>query len=408
MSTGTISNLSIVYSLSSQLVKQQTDISKLALQLSSHEKNSDLTDYDPSDARNIISIQSAASEKQAYLKVISTASNNLSFYDATLTDLEDLVSSAQDLIGKNGAYSEDSARSVSVLATSYLKSVTADLNQLVNGRYLFSGTRFSTTPVQDLSQLPESTLSTTIETDGLTVPSYDIRSTISLSTSEQSVTVTGAANGLTGSQTASFDIDGTVYTVSIDSTDSTAEEVAADICAKLIAAGVSVSVDGSNPAQLNFDAALTIDSAQAITTDQTAYVTDKATIDTNYTVDYGVTSNDPSIQKLIAGLRYLQAAGNSTDKDTYTANLNQAIALLAPALTEIQNMHTLLANSINIMSNEKEAQNKAITNLTTSLSNVQGVDITQTSVEMTALETILQASYSVTGNILKMSIVSYL
>ena len=129
------------------------------------------------------------------------------------------------------------------------------------------------------STLPTSTLSSTIETDGTTVPTYDASSTISLAISGQNVTVSGASNGTAGSCTASFVLNGTTYTCTISSSDTTPASVAADVCTQLTADGVTVSVDGTNTSQLDFDPSYTIGSAQVSTADSSAYVTDKAQID---------------------------------------------------------------------------------------------------------------------------------
>jgi flagellin-like hook-associated protein FlgL len=60
------------------------------------------------------------------------------------------------------------------------------------------------------------------------------------------------------------------------------------------------------------------------------------------------------------------------------------------------------------MTSQKEAQKAAISNLTDQVANIQQVDTTQLAVQITSLQALLQASYSATGSILKMSIVNYL
>jgi hypothetical protein len=319
-----ISDLSRVASLTRVLQAEQATLTLLSTQLSSQKKHTNLTDYTASEARNLINLQATATQKQAYLSAISTVSTNLSVYDSTLTDLESLVAQAQTLANNNPSYSESIASNVYIQASNFLKSTTVDLNQDLNGRFLYSGSRYNVSPVQELSTLSETSLTATIHTDDLTLPSYD-----------------------------SEWID-----------------------------------DGS--------------------TSQAAYTTDKAMVDTGYTLDYGITSNHPALQKMIAGLRYLQAAGNATDQAAYTANLQQAIILLGEALPALQTLHTSVANNINAAEQERDAIKTAISNLTTQVSNIQQVDVTQVSTEITMLETILQASYTVTGSLLKMSIVNFL
>jgi len=324
MSVSTVSNLSVRASLTTALQSEQARLSTLTTQLSSGVKYDDLTDYSTSDARNYVNLQSAATQKQAYISIMSTVSNTLSIYDTTLTDLEEIVTQAKTLGNNNQTYKEDVALNVRTQADSYLKSVTVDLNQSINGRYVYSGARYVSSPVQDLSDLPESTLTSTLTT-GYEVPSYD-----------------------------------TEY----------------------------VAMGG--------------------VTSEASYTTDNAPIDTKYRLDYGITSNDPAFQKMIAGLRYLQAAGNSTDAASYTTNLSEAVSLLTQALSSLQRIHTTVAGNMNIINSEKTSQEKAIGNLTDQVADIQQVDTTQVSTEITALETTLQASYTVTGNLLKMSLINYL
>jgi len=324
MSITTVSNLSVRDSLTTALQSEQARLSTLTTQLSSGVKYDDLTDYTSSEARNYVNLQAAASQKQSYVKIISSVNNTLSIYDTTLTDLEEIVTQAKTLGNNNPTYNEDVALNVRTQAESYLKSVTVDLNQSINGRYVYSGSRYTTPPVQDLSELPESTLTSTLTT-GYEVPSYD-----------------------------------TEY----------------------------VALGG--------------------VTSEASYTTDNAPIDTNYRIDYGITSNDPAFQKMIAGLRYLQAAGNSTDTATYSTNMTEAVSLLTEALSAIQLMHTTVASNMNIVDSEKSSQETAISNFADQIADIQQVDTTQVSTEITALETTLQASYTVTGDLLKMSLINYL
>ncbi|MDD3370777.1 MAG: flagellin [Alphaproteobacteria bacterium] len=324
MSITTISDYSRTASLVSGLQSEQLKLTELSVQLSTEKKYTNLTDYSAAEARNLINMQATATQKQAYLSVISTANTTLSVYDSTLTDLESVVEQAKTLANNSSTYSETTSSNLYIQANNFLKSVTVDLNQDLNGRYLYSGTRYSQRPVEDLASLSEATLTTTIYTDDLTLPSYDT-----------------------------------------DWVEETSQSTA-------------------------------------------AYAGDRAVIDTNYEINYGITSNEPAFQKLVAGLRYLQAAGNSSDSATYAANMENAKTLLSEALPALQTLHTTVANNINALEGEQKAINTALSNLTTQIADIQQVDITQVSAEITMLEALLQASYSATGSILKLSIVNFL
>ncbi len=104
----------------------------------------------------------------------------------------------------------------------------------------------------------------------------------------------------------------------------------------------------------------------------------------------------------------MQAAGNATDFRTYKTNMAQATTLLTTAITSLQAVHTTVANNINTLTSETTTQNNAISSITNQVDDIQQVNVTQVATELNLLQTQLQASYSATGTLEKMSIVNYL
>jgi flagellar hook-associated protein 3 FlgL len=399
-----ISNVSIQQILTSQLQAEQTNLAQLSEQLATGQEYTNLTDYAPSDALNLMNLQNSATQRQAYISVINTVQTRLSGYDTTMTDMESIVAQAQTLADGNPNFSATEAPSIASLAGNFLKSVSVDLNQQIGGRYIYAGSRYTTAPVADLSTLGAP--SPTIYTDGATLPAYDADAatgslTMAVATSpSQTVTITGTpANG----QSASVTVNGTTYTYATTASD-TADSVATGLAALIPGA----SVDGTNHNQIDIAGSGDTISASSNTTNAAAYATDSATIDSGYNVQYGVTSDNPAFQKLVAGLQYLQAAGNSTDAATYQANMTQASSLLTSALTGLDALHASVADNTNTLTAETTTQNNAINDITNQVDNIQQVDITQVSTELNLLQTQLQASYSATGTIERMSIVNYL
>jgi len=407
MAITSISTRNLQKSLTAQLQSEQSTLSLLATQLSSQKKFQNLTDYAPRDARNLVNLQSVAAQRATFKNIINTVNNTLSVYDSTLTDLESLASQAQSLATNNPTYDADIALNLSVQANNLLKSAMVDLNQQLNGRYLYSGSRYTLPAVQDLSALPASSLSSTIITDQQTVTSYDYYyQTLTADTGASTIEVSGNESGEQTIRTATITLGGTDYVYTIPNTHTTAAQTASYLATQLSTIpGVTATVSGSTTINI---AGLTVDDANMVAQDTTIYATDAAAVDSGYVLDYGITSNDPSIQKLIAGLRYLQAAGNSANATEYQSNISQATVLLTDAVTSLQAMHTTVASNMNIISMQKKTQEAAIEQLTNQIGDIQQVDLTQVSTEITILQTILQASYSVTGNILKMSIINYL
>ena len=403
MSLSSVSTLSIQQMLTSQLQAQNVALTQVALQLATGKQHSNLTDYAPSDALNLMNMQNGATQSQAYIGVINTVQTRLSGYDATMTDMESIVAQAQSMAIGNPSYNASTVAGIASMATNFLQSVGIDLNQQIGGRYIYGGSRYDTPPVKDLTSLAQAP-STTIYTDGKTLPIYDAgysASALTMGISGQTVTIGGTVGS---PQNANVTVNGKTYSYAVQPSD-TATTIAtglvtligADIAGTSSLNGV-LTIGGTNPPT----------AAAANVTNTAAYAADSATIGTNYTVPYGISSNNPAFQQMIAGLRYMQAAGNATDAATYKADMTQATALLTTATTTLSAVHTGVANNINTLTQEIIAQKAAISSLTTQTNSIQSVDLTQVSAEVTLMQTQLQASFSVTGTLEKMTIVGYL
>ena len=403
-----VSSLSTVQLLSAQLQAQDTTLSQLSTQLATGNKYADLTDYDPTDALNLLNLQASVTQKNAYLNVIGTVQTRLSGYDTTMTDMESVVAQAQSLIAGDGTYSAANASNVGIMASNYLQSMQLDLNQQIDGRYIYGGSQYTAAPVSStLGTTTTTNPSSTIETDGQTLPSYAANAVnLAVDNTANTITVSGGVGGTGIAQTATISINGVPQTYTLSAADTTPAEAASDLVTQITAAtGIPVSSTG---AVISVPGGNTIDSAAGTTTDSAAYTAESATIDSGDTINYGVTSNNPAFQKIIAGLQYMQAAGNTTDSATYAADIAQASSLLDSGLSALQTVHSSVAYSIDSLTTETTTQNDAITSLTDQLDNIQQVNVAQVSTEITALESQLQASYSVTGTIERMSLVDYL
>lgn len=322
MTINAVSNISMTKTMSTQLTSVRDTLAGLTNKLSSGKKHNDLAEYDAGDAKNLLNLKSTKALREAYIDNISTVSTRLTAYDTTMTDMESIATLAKTLATGNQTYNEATADGIASTADSYLKSVEVDLNQQLNGRYIYAGSRYDTKPVVDISTL--GTPSATIYTDNLTVPEYD------------------TAYAGTGSTSAA------------------------------------------------------------------SYALDSATISDGYSVSYGISSNNAAFQQLVAGLRFLKAAGESTDQATYSTNISQAATLLTDALLDLQTTHTALVNDMNLLNTEKTTQQNMITNLQNQIGDIANVDTTQVSVEINAMQTTLEASYTVTGNLGKLSLANYL
>lgn len=103
---------------------------------------------DPSGTRSILNINSKMSQLQSYLDNMSSAQQELNTLDSTLTSVNDLVQSADDLTiqGANGTYTNSDMDGMKTQIDSIIDSVVSAANTNFNGTYIFAGTSTSTQP----------------------------------------------------------------------------------------------------------------------------------------------------------------------------------------------------------------------------------------------------------------------
>ncbi len=449
--TFSISTLATQLFTTANLQSQQANLNTLNEQLASGKQHDSLTDYAPVDAHNLMDFQNAITQRQAYLSNMQTVSTRLQTYDATMTDMENITQQAQSLASQNQSLDPSKIANIQALTQSYLQQMQDDLNQQVSGRYIYAGSRYSTPPVGNLTTLGPPTVPFTPATSP-TLPDYDTDYTAS-----GSLTINGAPTGtfkigntsiswsdLEAGSVTSVNVNGTPTAVTVTGLATggslTPTQLASNLQLAINQIGSQVSppiTDFSGLTASNTGAQVTVSfnggsaatitpdnggasgeitwgdstdgtSAETFNSNAGAYAQDSVTVDTGYNVQYGVTSNDPGFQKVIAGLRLMNSAAQLTDPTAYSTAMSQANALLTSGLQNIQSTHTNVAGNINIMTQATATQNTDISNLQTQIGNIQQVDMTQIGTEITLLQTQLSASYSATASLIQESILKYL
>ena len=304
------------------LQTQQNNILTLNQQLASNKKHNNLTDYDPTSAHQLLDLQNSVTQRQSYQSSLTNVNNVLSSYDLAFGDMETINAGAVNIAQQYQSYTPSNQAELQAQTQNYLKQLTDDLNQQVGNRYIFSGARYNTAPVPDLT------------------------------------TVTAAAT----------------------------------------------TVVATSPALPNYDSQFIASSGS----DANSYTAATATIDTNYSMTYGVSSNDPSIQKLVNGLRYLSDAANAPDAATYNSAMSNAITLLSASNIGIQGLHTGVAGNQNIVKSEQDLQSSNMSALQDQIGNIQEVDTATIGSQLSMMQTQLQASYSATASLEQLSLVKYL
>jgi flagellar hook-associated protein 3 FlgL len=144
------------------------------------------------------------------------------------------------------------------------------------------------------------------------------------------------------------------------------------------------------------------------TSSAAAWAEESVTVNTAFTIQYGVTSTDPAFQQLIAGLRLFNDATQLTDPVAYQAAVISVGTILGQAISDIQGVHAAVANNSNILDQQTKNQNANIANLQSQISNIQKVDLAEVGTKINVLQAQLQASYSATASLTQLSILNFL
>lgn len=137
-----------------------------------------------------------------------------------------------------------------------------------------------------------------------------------------------------------------------------------------------------------------------------AYATTGVQIDDNLTVPVGVSSNDPAIQNLVLGMRYAYAA--TQDPANASAYAAQARSLITTGISGVQALETHVVGQETQFSTTQTDHTNLLSDLTGQLGTIQNADSATVSAQITALQTQIEASYTVIGKIANLSLTKYL
>jgi len=398
-----VSTSGIQSTAANQLQIELKNIQQLNEQLASGQQEQNLTDYAPTTAQNLLNFQNGLNQSQSYISAMDTVQARLSGYNSSLGDMESIASTAQALAEQNTTYNPDHIDAIKQQVTNYLNEISDDLNQQVGDRYIYAGSRYSTAPVKNLSTLTPNVSLPFSAVSSPQLPSYDTdyAGGLQMAISGQTVTITSTA--INTPQNVSVEVNGTQYTYAVQSGDTTTS----------IAAGLASVINASIPGTTSTLGVLTVGGSNPPTastpdSNANAYAIDTANIDSGYPLQYGVTSNDPAFQQLIAGVQLMLQATGTTDPTTYQTDMQSANSLLQTAQNSLNAVNTSVAANINSVQAETSTQNSDITNLKTQILNLSSVDTATVSTEITSLTAQLDASYQATGSILQLSLVKYI
>lgn len=159
------------------LTAGQSYISKLSQQLSTGKLSTNLSDYNASDAQQLMDFTNLITAREGYISVTHALNPRLQTYDTSLTNIEKTVAEMSSALLSNPTYNPGQNGSLASQIQSAMRQMNYYLNQKVGERYIFAGSRYTTAPVGDITALsaPAASDAAAIATNvsSHTLPAYD-------------------------------------------------------------------------------------------------------------------------------------------------------------------------------------------------------------------------------------------
>jgi flagellar hook-associated protein 3 FlgL len=122
----------------------------------------------------------------------------------------------------------------------------------------------------------------------------------------------------------------------------------------------------------------------------------------SFNIDYGVTANNPAFEKIIRALDLV--ISNPTDDDT----LFEALRVIEEGYTETAVLQATIAQRVQTMDRQINSNVEELNLLDSQIVDIREIDAAEVTVQLKQLETQLEASYSVTTDLMQLSLVDYI
>jgi flagellar hook-associated protein 3 FlgL len=151
MSNG-ISATGFFTSITGIFANSENEINTLSQQLNSNKKSTSLEGYG-SAASTVLNLTESVNETQAFLTNSTQVNTVLTAYDTTLKQLNTDATTLSNALSGVSPSNPTTISTLQATIQGLMVDVGATLNSQVGDRYLYSGTRFNTQPVVDLTTL---------------------------------------------------------------------------------------------------------------------------------------------------------------------------------------------------------------------------------------------------------------
>lgn len=352
MTLSTVSTLSLARQIRTNVRTTQTEMQTLQQELSTGRKI-DVAGSLGSRAASLLDLRNVRNELDQFQTAMASQASRMATMQDALTAVRDATTKVRDLaLTASGGTSETTAGVIDDAAKDALRTVTNMLNSSMSGRFLFGGTRFDVQPIQAANEVAPSGLS----------PNGAV---------QQVLTAFGPL-------TSAADVD-----AMIDGPN-----------------GLSALFDDTRvPAAGNFSNTFFHGSTTPVV----------ARAEGSVTVTYGATAGDQAVRDLLKGLHLLNAVPSDSVPDAaYNRLAERAWGLINGAseqLTETQSILGLEEQTIQRTADRLEVEQTLVSTQIVKLEEADPYDAT---LRLDVLRNQLEATFAVTSNLGKLSLVNYL
>ncbi len=307
----------------------------------------------------VLALRMQMGRNDDYLMSNEMLANKMDYTSATLGNMRNITQDFLILATPNANSPTQSAASLQKLAASTLEQLTGLLNTTYQNTAIFAGIDNAQMPMQDWDSVNPAT---------------------GLSPNDVLANVIGT--GVT------------------DSADATQKASALK--------DIFSSTDTTNPDR-NFEATF-FNGSPLKQPDGTETPRIKSQIDKNTTLSYGIQANDPAFTEVLRGLSMIAAFDVSQidDAAAYEAWMTDAVAAVANGVSGMTEAEAQLGAQQKIVDDRISAQQNLGDLFSSRISSLEGVDLYEASSQILLLENQLQATYTVTSRLSKLSMLNYI
>ncbi len=134
-----------------------------------------------------------------------------------------------------------------------------------------------------------------------------------------------------------------------------------------------------------------------------------AQVDTDLTVQYGVTADNPAFEQVVRVLNYLANAPAFDQNDsTDVSNIDTAEQMLTSAGTELEQLTSTIGMNQSELNNELTMHQQALTMAQSNVANIEQANSGTVITQLDTLQTQLEASYQTVNMLQSLSLANYL